>query len=115
MGKNVGSDHVEAAGHRMLPNAAELMYSAEGPDHGPVLHGRVTPERHAVREHRVAADPHIMRNMHVGHHQVVVADGSDETAAFGSTVDGDELAYSIAASDASLGPFAAVFQILRRD
>ena len=56
-------------------------------------------ERGAGPEDRVAADVAIVRDVHVGHEQVAVADRRPAAAAGGAAMDGHELAEDVALAD----------------
>src|SRR5258708_3826356 len=99
----------------MPAHPAELMHAAERADHRPISNQRMSAERHAVREYGVISDLHIVRNVGVGHQEIVIADSGDQPAAFRAAMNGDELSNLVAVSNACLGTFALIFQILRRD
>src|SRR5579862_7332012 len=63
----------------------------------------------------MAAQPDIVRDMRISHQEIVVADGSDHSPAFGAAMQRREFADAIAMPDAQLAPLALVFEILRRD
>jgi hypothetical protein len=98
----------------MFSNPAKLMYAAEGLNHGPILHNHVPGEGDRVSELRVIADANVVRDMRVSHHQIVIADFGDQSAACGPAVDADKFAYFVSAPDARLCALPFVFQILRR-
>ena len=70
-------------------------------------------ERRVVREDRVVADGAIVRDVHVGHDPVVVADARRAAALAGAAVDGDELADHVAIADDEFAVLAAEFLVLR--
>src|SRR5579885_2875728 len=91
------------------------MNAAKGSDHSPVFYSDMSCERHAIGEHGMVADDHVMRHMNIRHQQIVVADAGDQAASFRATVNRHELADSVAVSNARLRSLAFIFQILRRD
>src|SRR5215471_10413437 len=54
-----------------------------------------------------------MRNVAIGHEEILVADSSDTSAAKGPDMQGGELSNLVVVADHELGIFARVFQILR--
>ena len=86
---------------RVAADAAELVDRGAGADVREVLDTDVAAERRVRPEDRVAADVAVVRHVHVGHEQVVVADRRLAAAAGGAAVDRDELAEDVAAADAS--------------
>ena len=73
----------------------------------------VPGQRRGVAEDRVAADVAVVRDVGVGHQQVVVADAGDAAAARGAAMDGHELADDVAVADDDPRRLAAELQILR--
>src|SRR5690242_21206788 len=61
----------------------------------------------------MAANTNVVRDMNVGHQEVIVADRSQHPAAFGAAMDGHELADLVAVPDTCGRALAFVFQILR--
>ena len=59
------------------------------------------------------ADVAVVRDVRVGHEEVVRADRRDAAAADRAAVDGDELAEDVVVADAQLGPLALELQVLR--
>jgi len=56
-----------------------------------------------------------VRDVHVIHEQVTIADRRHAAAALGAAMDGDELAEDVAGADFEASRLAFVFQILRRE
>ncbi len=82
---------------------------------GPVADGHVSGERDRVTEHAAAADGHIVRDVRIGHQQVVVADLCQQAAALGAAMNRDELADRVPVADPREGALAFVFLVLRGD
>ena len=59
------------------PIRAELVHDGERAKHHEVVDGHVAGEGRAVGHHRVRADPAVVRDVHVGHDPVVVAEAGD--------------------------------------
>ena len=64
----------------MLPNANELVNTAERAHIRPVLDRDVPGESHTVSEDDVVPDTTVVRDMRVGHQQTVVPDARGEPA-----------------------------------
>src|ERR1039457_1748743 len=99
----------------MPADPAELVTSGDGADGRPIFDDGVPAEGDAIRENRVIADLHVVRDVGVRHDEVVVADRGHHAAAFRAAVNGNELADPVAMPDAGAGALALVLQILRRD
>src|SRR5690606_7859713 len=69
-------------------------------------------ELDAVGDDGMAADLAVMRNMHIGHDPVVVAQASHAHVLRRPRIDGDVLAYGVAVADLEPGGFVAVFLVL---
>src|SRR5439155_6956467 len=65
-------------------------------------------------EDRVAAHMAVMRDMHVRHQEIVVADGGVAATAGGATVDRCELADGVAFADGQPRALTLVLEVLRR-
>ena len=91
------------------------MHAAERFDHRPILHGDVAGEGDRVAELGMIAHFGVVRDVHIGHQEVVGADPRHQATALRAPMDGDELANLVAASDAGLRALALVLQILRRN
>ena len=85
------------------------MNSTERPDRYVVGRDNMAGERDAVGENISAADDAIVRDMHLRHEQIVVADLRQSAAACGPSMDRHCLAYLIAFADLGLGGLAFVF------
>ena len=69
---------------------------------------------HRVGQDEVAAQPAIVRDVHVGHDPVVVAQARDAGVLHGAGVDGDVLADGVAVADLQPRGLAGVLLVLRR-
>ena len=82
-------------------------------DH-PVADVHVAGELACVGEDGVVADLAVVREVHVGHDPVVVADARDAGVLRRAAVDGDVLADGVAVADLDRGGLARVLLVLRR-
>src|SRR5580698_8893686 len=57
----------------------------------------------------------IVRNMHLYHQQIVIANGGHHSSAFGSAMNIDELANLIAIADSRFTALAMILQVLSRN
>ena len=62
----------------------------------------------------MVADEAVVRDVHVVHHQHVVADAREHPAALGAAVDGGELADAVVVADFQARGLVAILEILRR-
>ena len=97
----------------MAADAAELVDARAGADVHVVFDIDVAAERRHVAEDGVVADVAVVRHVHVGHEDVVIADARDAAAARGAAVHGDELAKDVAGADRQPGVLAVELEILR--
>ena len=114
-GHNILRDYAIATDEGMTADAAELVDAAERADGRPILNFDVPGEGDGVGEDDVATNDAIMRDVHVGHEPVAIADLGECAAAFGAAVDGDEFADGVAVADAGDGGFALVLLVLGGD
>jgi hypothetical protein len=73
----------------------------------------VAAERGRVAENRRAADPAVVRDVRIGHEQVVVADGGQAASANRAAMDRHELTEHVVMADDEARRFAAVLDVLR--
>ena len=97
----------------MLPDPAELVDRRAGADVGEVLDRHVAAQRRMRPKMTSLADVAVVRDVHVGHEDVAVADRGHAAAAARAAVDGDELAEDVAAADDQPRFLAAELQVLR--
>src|SRR5947208_919256 len=86
----------------MASDPAELVHPGKRFDHREVAHGDMARQRRSIAHDYAAADLGIVRDMDVGHQQVVISDAGHQTAAFRAAMYGDEFADLVTAADASL-------------
>ena len=100
-----------ALNHHMGPDAAELMHKCATADDREVIDLYLTCQLRAIRHNNVVMQDAIMRDMAVGHDQIV---GTDDGFSFGSrtAMDGDELTEDTVIADDGPGLFAAELQVL---
>src|SRR5262245_16138141 len=98
----------------MVADAAELMHAHVGAERGLIAYCDVPGERRAVGEHVAGSDYAIVRDVGLGHEQVVVADRGQRAAARGAAVHRHAFADDVTPSDHQTSLFASEFQVLRR-
>src|ERR1700737_3705251 len=98
----------------MRPNPHKMMHRAQRPYVCPVFHGYMPAERSRVRHNDVTANLAIVRNVGIGHDQVVVADPGASPALHRAAVDGDKLADYVMVADLQPCRFTRVGDVLRR-
>ena len=97
----------------MSPDAAELMHAGETAENCPVIDHHMTGQRGIVGEGYLVADLAIVRDMHVGHDPVVVANRGHAAILHRAQVKGAKLANGVAVADLQTGRFAGIFLVLR--
>ena len=102
------------AGHRVCADAHELVHARQAAQEHPVAEVHVPGQLHGVGQDQVAAELAVVRDVHVGHDPVVVAQARDAGVLHGAGVDGHELADRVAVADLQAGGFAGVLLVLRR-
>src|SRR5438067_51153 len=102
------------AGEGVRADVHELVYERGGAEDRPVAHRDVAGELAGVGEDGVVADLHVVREMHVGHHPVVVAKARDADVERSAAVDGDVFADGVVVADLHRGVLAVVLLVLRR-
>src|SRR5207237_293460 len=99
----------------LAADATELVDAGIRADVCAVCDEDVAGERGGVGHNHAVADQTIMRDVRLRHDEAVVACACERAAARSAAVNGDELAYAVAATQARLGRLASVFQILRSE
>src|SRR6266446_4235615 len=99
-------------GMRSYPH--EVVYGAQCSNVSPVFHGYMPAQRRRVCHDDVTPNLAIMRNVGIGHDQVVVADLGASPALDRAAVDGDKLADYVMVADLQACRFACVGDVLRR-
>ena len=97
----------------MRADVAELMHPGIAAENCPVVYMHVPPKLRIVGEDRPVAHLAIVRDMHVGHDPVVVADAGHARVLYGSGVERTVFADGVAVADGQFGRLAAVFFVLR--
>lgn len=64
-----------------------------------IVNMHVPAEQNAVDQNHVIEDPAVVRDMTIGHEQIVVADAGDSVFLLGTTIDGDSFAKTIVVAD----------------
>jgi len=94
------------------PHTAELVHSGIGANRRVILDGHMPGERRSICHDDVIPENAIMRNMHVDHKEVVVADARVSAAAFGAAVDVDVLTKNIVRPDCQVRFLVVKLEIL---
>src|SRR5690606_20155410 len=102
-----------AARHAVSADLAELVYAGQAADDGPVAYMHVAAQLHRVGDDRVVANMAIVRNVHVGHDPVVIAQRGDAAILHGAGIEGSEFAHRIAVADHQARGLAGIFLVLR--
>src|SRR5690606_9677667 len=110
--RGVLADGAGAADHGVRADAHELMDGRQTAQDGPIAYVDMARELDAVGDDGMAADLAVMRNMHIGHDPVVVAQASHAHVLRRPPIDGDVIAYGVAVADLEPGGFVAVFLVL---
>jgi hypothetical protein len=111
--QRVLNDNRVSANKRMLPNATELMYARIRSERRVVFYYHVAGKSSSIREYNVAADATVVRNVSLGHDQVVIADFRQVPAPLGTALKSRELPERVALSRAQPASFAPILAILR--
>src|SRR5207244_9810083 len=99
---------------RVRPYQNELIRSIKPAEHGIVPDLDVTGERRDIGKDRVVADLTVVRDMHVGHDPVVVADARDARVLHGAAAESATFADGVAVADLERGRLPTVFLVLGR-
>src|SRR5215510_10267557 len=98
----------------MVADAAELMRAHESGERRMIADRNMSCQRRVVGEYIARSDYAIVRDVGLGHKQILVADRSQRAAAHRAAVHRYILAYDVAPSDYEARIFAFVLQVLRR-
>ena len=99
--------------HRIITNLAELEHQRITAQHHIVADGDMAGQRGVVGKNGVVTYHAVVRQMHIRHHPVVVANPRFTDASDRTQIKGDKFAYGIAVADDQLGRLSTVFFILR--
>ena len=100
------------AGHDVCADATELVHAGQATDDGPVVDLHMAGQRGVVGKDGVAADLHVMGEVHVGHDPVVVAHPGHACILHRAPVEGAKLADGVAVPDFQARRLAAVLHVL---
>src|SRR6266849_3237223 len=103
-----------SADNGMRPNAYKMVYRTKRADVGPVFDNDMSSQRRGVSHDDVAADLAIVRDVSVGHDQVVVPDPGEAAALHRAAINRDELANLVVIADLEARRLARVRNVLRR-
>src|SRR5579885_2822218 len=110
--RDVAAHAASAAGKRQPSDAGELMHDAVARDESTVADLYPSGKQGATANDDVVADPAIVRDVCILHHEIVVADDRD-VALLASAMHGRTFAEDIAIADPDAPRHSAVFQVLR--
>ena len=96
----------------MGADAAELVDSAESPDHRVIAHHNVACQGAVVGENHMITDDAVMGDVGVGEEISITAD-TGHASRGGGAVNGREFAKSVVGPDLQMSRFGLVFEILR--
>jgi hypothetical protein len=94
-------------------DAHELMDHGEAAEDGPIANLDMACQLGVVGEDGLVADLAIVRQMHIGHDPVVVAQASDAGILRRAAIEGAELADRVAVADLEPGRLAGILLVLR--
>ena len=112
-GRQILSDLGAALHDRQCADARELMHQRVAGDEHPVLHRDVACQQRAIRQNDMIAHRAIVRDVRVGHDEII---GADHRGVFNfrGAIDGGVFAKDVVIADDQARRFVFVFQILRR-
>src|SRR5208283_1914511 len=99
---------------RVCTDAAELMHAAHALEADEFFEHTMSTELGRVHQDAIVADDAIVRDVHVGHHQHVVADQRTHAADFGAAMNRSELANGVVVADLERCGLTVKFQIRSR-
>ena len=114
-GKNVASDRRAATDECVRADAHIVVHRAQCSDGGPILDNDMATQGRSVGHDYVIADGAVVRDVGVGHNEVVAAEASQASAFDGAAIDGDEFADDVVVADFEARGLAVVADILRRE
>src|SRR5882672_5132854 len=97
--RQILQQHRRDTGDRVRADRYELVRAGKPAEHGIVPDLDVTGKRRHIGKDRVVADPAVVRDMHVGHDPVVVADARDARVLHGAAAESAVLADGVAVAD----------------
>src|SRR5271169_1512077 len=111
--RQVLEQQAASADHHMRTNLAKLVHANKTAENGEIVHAHMPGQLHAVGKDDVAANMAVVRQMHICHDPVVVADLRDTGVLRGTDVEGTVFADDIVVTDFQPHWFASVFLVLR--
>src|SRR5215469_10211270 len=114
VGRHVARHNRPARQERVRANLAILVHGRQAAENDPVADLDVSAERGTVGKYRVASHGAVVRDVRVGHEEIVIADASDALVVSGAAVDRAALAKHVAVADLEPGRLAAILLVLRR-
>jgi hypothetical protein len=112
VGRNVTADPGVHAKKGMRANPAKLMGAGKSCTYHPVTHMNMTGERRVIRHDGFVANYAVMRDMTVGHDQVVVAQNRLAGVLYRSTADRTKLANRVPITDCETCRLVGVLLVL---
>src|SRR4051812_36247233 len=92
----------------------KLMHRRETAENGEITDAHMTRELRIIREDRVVADLAVVREMHVRHDPVVVAEPRNAGVLYGAAIERAKFANGVAIADFKARGFARILLVLRR-
>src|SRR2546428_7635876 len=95
-------------------DATELMDAGVSADVGAIFDDHVARKRRSIGHDHVVAEKAIMSDVHLSHHETIVAGFGQAASARGTAMNRNKLPDAVAPADFRFGSFACELQILRR-
>ena len=111
--QHIARNGCAAADKSIFSDAHKVMHRAQRSHRRPVFYYHVPSERRRVGHDYVIADLAIVRNVRIGHDQVVAAHASHASALCRGAVNGDVLADHVVIANLQSSGFALVGNVLR--
>ncbi len=100
-------------GHGVIADIAKLKHQRVAAQHHIIADVDMAGQGSVVGKNSVAAHHAVVRQMHISHNPVVIADAGFAQAGNGAGVEGGEFADGVAVADNQAGGLVAVFFVLR--
>ena len=97
----------------MRANLHKLVNHREATQNRPIAHMHMASQLGVIGKNGVVTHHAIVRQVHIGHQPVVVADAGHASVPGGTDVEGAELAHGVAVADHQLTGLTGIFFVLR--
>src|SRR5579883_317996 len=114
VGRHITGDDRPAREKCVRPDLAMLMHGRQATENDPIADLHVPAQGDAVGEDRVASHEAVVRDMRVGHEEIIIADAGDALVVHGAAVDRAALAKDVAVTDLEASRLAPIFLVLWR-